>query len=65
MARKICPLKFNSKTLDTSRNMGAGELLCEGANCAFWDEPEECCSLVLPGRKIAYEFEADREARRG
>ena len=34
---KICPLKFNSKTLDADGTVKVGVCLCEGEECEFYN----------------------------
>ena len=43
----ICPLKFNSVTLDKDGSWRIGSCDCEKRECGWWNERFEMCSIVV------------------
>jgi len=41
-----CPLKFNSKTLDSDGELLVDQCLCEQGACAFWEPITGTCSVA-------------------
>ena len=54
---KICPLKFNSTTLDKDGTALQNACLCDGEDCALWEEFTGTCALktdaYLKGREVS------------
>lgn len=51
MAKDVgyCPFKYNPETLNTSGMVPEGfyNCRCEKEKCAWWYDPEYCCSIKL------------------
>jgi hypothetical protein len=43
---KLCPLKFNNKNINADNIINNKEYKCEKENCAWWDEENNCCSML-------------------
>lgn len=43
----ICPLKFNSNTIDADGNSRSHSCLCELQDCAWWNEYFGKCSIAI------------------
>ena len=49
MGSKICPLKFNSKTLDAAGYCARGECECDKDDCAWWLDTLGVCGVIAQG----------------
>lgn len=53
----ICPLKFNSNTIDADGNLQENQCQCEREDCELWEANTGTCSLhtlaYLKGREVA------------